>query len=144
MCEAGSYCTDGIVYTCPAGRYGSTTKLLDNSCSGLCQKGHFCPAGSKSMTEKPCPIGRYGDEKGLKNESCSGRCPLKLDCPLGSVLNQEDNQASMGNVRSNFHFLILFHLHSALLDTVFLSYFYSQQDKNVLFDTVHYRSCLII
>jgi hypothetical protein len=64
-CEPGTYCYGGIKYDCPGGTYGSMSKLKNKQCSGLCERGHYCPAGSVSSKELPCPAGRYGNEKGL-------------------------------------------------------------------------------
>merc|ERR1711988_146647 len=84
-CPMGSYCIDGVIYDCPAGRYGRGERLIDPQCTGPCAKGHYCPPGSTTMHEYPCPIGRYGAIEGLKNSLCSGPCKKALDCPLGSV-----------------------------------------------------------
>jgi hypothetical protein len=56
-CQSGAYCTQGVVSSCPAGRYGLGARLTDPLCTGACSKGHYCPAGSESSTAKPCPIG---------------------------------------------------------------------------------------
>jgi protocatechuate 3,4-dioxygenase beta subunit len=84
-CPMGSYCIDGVIYDCPAGRYGRGERLIDPQCTGPCAKGHYCPPGSTTMHEYPCPIGRYGSIEGLQNSLCSGPCKKALDCPLGSV-----------------------------------------------------------
>jgi len=87
-CPAGSYCTDGIIRDCPAGRYGRASRLSDADCTGPCAQGHYCPPGSTSRHEKACPIGRYGATEGLSTSSCSGACKKALDCPIGSVQQQ--------------------------------------------------------
>lgn len=46
-----------VIYDCPAGRYGRASQLNNALCSGLCAKGHYCPAGSVTSTQYPCPIG---------------------------------------------------------------------------------------
>ena len=61
-CELGKYqdsttttsCTD-----CAAGKYGSTVALASPECSGDCERGSYCAAGSTSATEAPCPDGSY-------------------------------------------------------------------------------------
>jgi hypothetical protein len=67
----GHYCSGGIAFecsegfyndaikqieckTCPAGRFGSTTGLLTNGCSGLCDAGYYCTAGSSSASKHAC------------------------------------------------------------------------------------------
>jgi hypothetical protein len=84
-CPMGSYCIDGIVLDCPAGRYGRSPRMRSPECTGPCQRGHYCPAGSTSMVERPCPIGRYGNTEGLGTQACSGACSNPRECPLGSV-----------------------------------------------------------
>ncbi|CAM9183066.1 unnamed protein product, partial [Ectocarpus fasciculatus] len=71
-CHPGSYCSNGIVNDCPAGRFGAVERLSDARCSGPCKKGHYCPPGSTSEVQFPCPIGRYGDKEGLTDAFCSG------------------------------------------------------------------------
>lgn len=84
-CPMGSYCIDGIISDCPAGRYGRAQRLDSELCSGPCQAGYYCQAGSKSRTEKPCPIGFFGEREGLATSACSGMCVNPLDCPAGST-----------------------------------------------------------
>lgn len=85
-CPMGSYCRDGIIRSCPAGRYGRAERLSSPECTGLCVKGHYCPTGSVSGTQFPCPAGRYGAEDGLTDQKCSGPCLNPSDCPIGSLL----------------------------------------------------------
>jgi hypothetical protein len=56
-CRMGSYCVGGVVRQCPAGTFGRSDLLATPECSGLCAKGHYCPAGSISSTEMRCPLG---------------------------------------------------------------------------------------
>ena len=50
-----SYCSgDGSLLTCPAGVYGASAGLTTAACSGLCQAGYYCPAGSASATAFEC------------------------------------------------------------------------------------------
>lgn len=85
-CPIGSYCKNGIRYSCPGGRFGSETRLTSPDCSGICSKGHYCPSGSTSSKEYLCPIGRYGKDEGLSSASCSGICQNALNCPAGSIV----------------------------------------------------------
>jgi hypothetical protein len=82
---SGHYCADGIKVACPAGRYGDTLGLARITCSGLCQPGYYCPAGSISATEIPCPAGRYGNSSGLQNSACSGSCAAGYHCPSAAI-----------------------------------------------------------
>ena len=84
-CPPGSYCNKGIIRECPAGRYGSSSRLTTAFCTGPCSKGHYCPAGSTIDRQNPCPIGRYGSTEGLKTAACTDSCKHPLDCNLGSV-----------------------------------------------------------
>ncbi|KAJ1395929.1 hypothetical protein B484DRAFT_340119, partial [Ochromonadaceae sp. CCMP2298] len=81
-CPQGAYCVQGVVRSCPAGRYGRGERLTDPQCTGACSRGHYCPPGSTSATQEPCPVGRYGATEGLATASCSGPCERPLDCPL--------------------------------------------------------------
>jgi len=84
-CQPGTYCVNGIVYDCPAGRFGFTSRLASSECGGPCAVGHYCPSATTSRDEYPCPIGRYGAIEGLGDSMCSGPCKQALDCPLGST-----------------------------------------------------------
>lgn len=97
-CPHGAYCSEGVVYDCPAGRYGITERLQTPECSGLCQKGFYCPPGSKSRNEIPCPRGRYGDREGLTNFLCSGACQNPYYCPEGSTEPTVKNTEKAGNI----------------------------------------------
>ncbi len=57
VCEMGHYCIDGVSMPCPAGKYGNITGLSSAACSGDCDGGYYCPAGSSSATQEEC-----GDE----------------------------------------------------------------------------------
>ena len=89
LCPPGSYCVDGRIFDCPAGTYGRSSGLQSKECTGLCQKGHFCPVGSTSMTEHLCPAGRFGRDEGLGSELCSGACSQPRECPMGSVFDRK-------------------------------------------------------
>jgi len=97
-CPRGAYCQHGIVRDCPAGRYGITERLQTPDCSGLCQKGYYCPPGSTTRNEFPCPKGRYGDREGLTNLLCSGACQNPYYCPEGSTEASVKNTEKAGNI----------------------------------------------
>ena len=88
-CMTGHYCVEGVMRKCPAGRYGSDTKLTSPDCSGLCELGHWCNAGSTTATENKCSGGRYGNSTGLMSSSCSGKCEQGYACPPGSTSSTE-------------------------------------------------------
>lgn len=54
-CDLGYYCDGGgaRVY-CPGGTYGDATGLEDPACSGQCQEGYYCSAGSTTATAAVC------------------------------------------------------------------------------------------
>ena len=54
MCEAGRYCIGGVAQACEAGRYGALRGMNDSMCSGECDAGYFCDAGSWSATQDMC------------------------------------------------------------------------------------------
>eukprot|EP01038_Epipyxis_sp_PR26KG_P010959 gene10959-14719_t len=54
ICPAGSYCVNGIRYDCPAGRFGGIIQQYNVSCSGPCEEGFYCPAGSVSSRQIQC------------------------------------------------------------------------------------------
>jgi hypothetical protein len=66
VCEKGYYCSNGIKYPCPAGKYGDTEGNTNETCNGLCHAGFYCPIGSKTSTAFYC--GGYG----------------RFYCPIGS------------------------------------------------------------
>ncbi|KAJ0392262.1 hypothetical protein P43SY_006024 [Pythium insidiosum] len=70
VCPIGSYCVGGIAYLCPPGTYGSVTGLTSAACSGRCQDGYTCAAGSTSPTQTPCPAGHYA-RNGVSCAPCS-------------------------------------------------------------------------
>ena len=77
----------GCAYTCPAGTYGGTTDLADQSCSGSCTPGHTCPAGTG--VPAPCPNGTFlpPSVAGTASESC-------IPCFPGTFNNQTALAAS--------------------------------------------------
>ena len=85
-CPKGFYCPDGKVFLpCPAGTFGAATGLSSVTCSGYCEKGHYCLDASTSATSRQCPRGRFGSIFGLTNANCSGLCSPGFYCPVGSV-----------------------------------------------------------
>lgn len=57
-CRKGSYCTGGVRYACPAGRYGNQDGESSSECSGKCAKGYYCLSGSTLVRQFLCPIGK--------------------------------------------------------------------------------------
>ena len=45
-CVSGSYCVNGTMLPCPAGRFGCADRLGDPLCNGPCTAGFYCPTGS--------------------------------------------------------------------------------------------------
>lgn len=51
----GSYATQGLLYPCPAGRFGARSALTTAECSGECSvPGFYCPVGSLSPYQRVC------------------------------------------------------------------------------------------
>ena len=82
-CPRGGYCVANVSTStdCPAGRYGDVTGLSDASCSGECEQGYWCPAGSVSAKAAPCEEGSYGNETGLVSQANCSSCPAGHACP---------------------------------------------------------------
>lgn len=53
-CPTGTYCSGGIRYSCPAGRYGSRAQEYQQNCTGVCRPGYYCPEESRSATAIAC------------------------------------------------------------------------------------------
>jgi len=98
VCPMGSYCVDGVVYDCPAGRYGGGDRLTTPDCTGPCAKGYYCPAASTTKNQNPCPVGRYGNSEGLTDSGCSGACKRPTDCPLASLFSTPPSTVIDSNV----------------------------------------------
>ena len=76
-CAPGTYCPgDGRSYPCPAGYYGESSGLTTSECSGVCDDGVVCDAGSKFFNGRPCPTGQYCVEG------------ISYPCPAGSFNDQ--------------------------------------------------------
>lgn len=54
VAPAGHYATGGLLFACPAGRYGARRGLFDESCSGRCAPGYYCEPGATSPTWRIC------------------------------------------------------------------------------------------
>ena len=74
ICPLGHYCTGGVKYECPAGSYGSSEGLTSSECSGLCEAGYYCPAGSTSSTANDC---------GSVDKYCPAGSGSPIDVPDG-------------------------------------------------------------
>ncbi len=57
ICPKGSYCIDGIKFSCPAGTYGYQSGLFNKICSGFCPAGYFCEEGT--LEPKECETNTY-------------------------------------------------------------------------------------
>ena len=54
LCEVGHWCKGGYREACPKGRYGSSTGLTSELCSGPCAPGYICPVGSYKRDQLEC------------------------------------------------------------------------------------------
>ena len=70
---------------CPAGRYGSVSGLSDAACSGECEQGYYCEAGSVSAKAAACAEGTYGGAAGLVAQAECTVCPVGTYCFAGST-----------------------------------------------------------
>lgn len=57
LCEPGSYCVGGMKSPCPPGRYGCSGHESNPLCSGPCDAGYYCTAGSDSKQQFACGSG---------------------------------------------------------------------------------------
>ena len=64
LCEPGYYCVDGNRFACIPGHYGSEYGSSIETCSGKCDAGYFCPAGSTSPTAYECGSSLFYCPKG--------------------------------------------------------------------------------
>lgn len=69
VCEPGFWCSGGVRTPCPIGRYGSTSGLTVGTCTGECDAGFYCPAGSASSQQEECGQGDF---------------PASMYCPQGT------------------------------------------------------------
>ena len=72
----------GLRRICEAGSYGASEGLAINTCTGQCDPGYYCPAGSIAATAVKCPAGRFG-ARACTNATCSGLC----DVSVGRAVN---------------------------------------------------------
>jgi len=81
----------GLLYVCPAGRYGASTAMSDNQCSGACSiPGFYCPTGSTSPVKHVC---------GGDNVFCPGG--TKGDAALG--VSAVDGKVAPISVQAGFY-----------------------------------------
>jgi len=61
LCELGMWCnhTTGLQTQCPAGRYGGKYGLYNDTCSGNCTGGYYCPLGSVTAQQEHCGNPKY-------------------------------------------------------------------------------------
>ena len=93
QCPQGSFCppASNKYFLCPAGFFGASPGLTNAVCSGLCNAGRICDAGSTSPNgQRSCPAGYYC----IAGTSSSGaitpiQCPEGSYCPEGSKLPQQ-------------------------------------------------------
>ncbi|CAM9176752.1 unnamed protein product, partial [Choristocarpus tenellus] len=71
ICEPGHYCSGGLRYPCPGGRYGATRGLHESTCSGYCPKGMACPEGTTEP--KACEEGTYAVGGAIECNVCPGK-----------------------------------------------------------------------
>ncbi|KAA0150063.1 hypothetical protein FNF29_05503 [Cafeteria roenbergensis] len=66
LCPAGSYCQEGVRYTCAPGLLAESTGLASEFCDGRCPAGFYCDSeGSKTS----CPAGFYCELGTLEDPS---------------------------------------------------------------------------
>lgn len=87
-CPAGSYNPvyglkqESDCVTCPAGYY---CEVASTEPTGLCDPGHYCPAGSTTAQEVQCPLGTYNAFFGGDSVGACGECPAGYVCDLATV-----------------------------------------------------------
>lgn len=93
-CPAGFWCGgDGQRNRCPTGRYGNVSGLQTDSCSGTCDAGYLCPAGSTHPRVQPIVTSFNATNLGQSTGSVEpsiGLSVLNLGphaIPSGSLLN---------------------------------------------------------
>jgi hypothetical protein len=83
QCEPGHFCTQGIKFRCPGGRYGSEHELKTPNCTAACPAGTYCPEGS--LEPSLLPAGRYSPKKELRSWNQASLCPAGSYCPPGAA-----------------------------------------------------------
>ena len=68
---------DDGCWSCPRGKYGSTTGLTNSGCTGQCPKGTWSSnVGLTDISQcELCPLGTYGSTSGLRTRACTAGCP---------------------------------------------------------------------
>lgn len=122
-CSAGYYCPGGTgnqissppgTYSdvpqlaeakkCPAGTYGINFGMTNSTCTGKCDPGHICPAGSSVSNAIPCPEGTYCPEgSGIAitcpaGYYCEYEVAAPTPCPTGTY-NDTPGKGSIGDCR---------------------------------------------
>ena len=82
----GYYCKDGLRFKCAEGKYGDTSGLHDEMCSGYCPRGHFCP--ENSINPIPCSPGSYSS--GGAKECTSCEVPLTVPMEVINTMCRND------------------------------------------------------
>ena len=75
-CDSGSYCTGGVMYPCPPGRFGCADRLGSEECNGPCAAGFYCPVGSLTSQARPCG----GNASNV--DAATYYCPEGVGAPL--------------------------------------------------------------
>jgi hypothetical protein len=99
-CPQGLYCTKGAQRACPPGRFGGSSGLFSQACSGPCAPGYYCSSGSWTQAQHECgtgldvpgsvycPAGSGGPTQALPGEKTVGGGPstrsATVPCPSGS------------------------------------------------------------
>ena len=68
----GNFAVQGELHPCPIGRYGSSTGLDSNLCSGPCRAGYYCPEGSEQQDEENCAPPGSDDDEGQRYYCAEG------------------------------------------------------------------------
>ena len=106
LCPLGHFCAGGVKTQCPASRYGSTRGLEEASCTGPCETGYVCPAGSTSGSASnfKCLAGHYCPSGSTVSDAnmCGGAdvyCPAAstapVDVPTDSYSTPVEDDARM-------------------------------------------------
>ena len=84
ICPAGSYCTGGEKRLCKAGFFGNATGASTVGCTGPCDEGFVCAAGStaKDDASNQCLAGYYCPSRTSSTEKDCG--DASKFCPSGS------------------------------------------------------------
>lgn len=54
QCPPGTWCAGGIAHQCNPGRWGADYGMTTPECTGACERGFFCSAGSTSPRQQLC------------------------------------------------------------------------------------------